>query len=210
LIWAFFIYFYGSYSLKYSKHYHNPIVYLCIDNSNKIENMSSKDNNLSNYKIEAIESADNLKVGIVVSEWNEDITATLLQGAIDTLKKHNVKDKNIHTVTVPGSYELPMGAKLLLTKYSLDTVICLGCVIKGETDHDKYINTAVASGIMNLGLMSNKPIIFGVLTPNDQQQAKDRAGGKFGNKGVEAATTALRMTQLKDVVKNEGNGAIGF
>lgn len=172
--------------------------------------MSSKDKNLSQYKIEAIASADNLKVGIVVSEWNEDITATLLQGALDTLKKHNVKDENIHTVTVPGSFELPMGAKLLLTKHSLDTVICLGCVIKGETDHDKYINAAVASGLMNLGLMSNKPVIFGVLTPNDRQQAEDRAGGKYGNKGVEAATTALRMTQMKNVVKNEDNGTIGF
>ena len=172
--------------------------------------MSSKDKNLSQYKIETIASADNLKVGIVVSEWNEDITATLLQGALDTLKKHNVKDENIHTVTVPGSFELPMGAKLLLTKHSLDTVICLGCVIKGETDHDKYINAAVASGLMNLGLMSNKPVIFGVLTPNDRQQAEDRAGGKYGNKGVEAATTALRMTQMKNVVKNEDNGTIGF
>lgn len=172
--------------------------------------MSSKDKNLSQYKIDAIASADKLKVGIVVSEWNEDITATLLQGAIDTLKKHNVKDENIHTVTVPGSYELPMGAKILLAKHSLDTVICLGCVIKGETDHDKYINAAVASGIMNLGLMSNKPVIFGVLTPNDRQQAEDRAGGKYGNKGVEAATTALRMAQMKDVIKNEGNGTIGF
>ncbi len=172
--------------------------------------MSSKDKNLSQYKIEDIDSADNLKVGIVVSEWNEDITATLLEGALETLKKHNVKDENIFTVTVPGAYELPMGAKILLTKHSLDTVICLGCVIKGETDHDKYINAAVAAGIMNLGLMSNKPVIFGLLTPNDRQQAEDRAGGKYGNKGVEAATTALRMSQMKDVVKNEGKTSIGF
>ena len=172
--------------------------------------MSSKDKNLSQYKMDAIEPAENLKVGIVVSEWNEAITATLLEGALDTLKKHNVKEENIHTVTVPGSYELPMGAKILLTKHNLDTVICLGCVIKGETDHDKYINAAVASGLMNLGLMSGKPVIFGVLTPNDQQQAEDRAGGKYGNKGVEAATTALRMAQMKDVVQKEGKASIGF
>ena len=172
--------------------------------------MSSKDKNLSEYKIDSIDSANDLKVGIVVSEWNEDITATLLEGAIDTLKKHDVKEENIHTVTVPGSYELPMGAKILLTKHNLDTVICLGCVIKGETDHDKYINSAVASGIMNLGLMSGKPIVFGVLTPNDRQQAEDRAGGKYGNKGVEAATTALRMTQMKAVIKQEGKASIGF
>ena len=127
-----------------------------------LETMSSKDKNLSQYKMDAIEPAENLKVGIVVSEWNEAITATLLEGALDTLKKHNVKEENIHTVTVPGSYELPMGAKILLTKHNLDTVICLGCVFKGETDHDKYINAAVASGIMNLGLMSGKPVIFGV------------------------------------------------
>lgn len=172
--------------------------------------MSSKDKNLSKYKIESIKSAEELKVGIVVSEWNEEITATLLDGALETLKKHDVQEKNIHTVTVPGSYELPMGAKILLTKHNLDTVICLGCVIKGETDHDKYINAAVAGGIMNLGLMSGKPVIFGVLTPNDRQQAEDRAGGKYGNKGVEAATTALRMAQMKDEVKKEGKASIGF
>lgn len=172
--------------------------------------MSSKDKNLSQYKIDSIASAENLKVGIVVSEWNEEITATLLEGALDTLKKHNVKEENIYTVTVPGSYELPMGAKILLTKHNLDTVICLGCVIKGETDHDKYINAAVAAGIMNLGLMSGKPVIFGVLTPNDQQQAEDRAGGKYGNKGVEAATTALRMAQMKEGVQKGGKSSIGF
>ena len=172
--------------------------------------MSSKDKNLSAYKTEEIKSGANLKVGIVVSEWNEGITATLLDGAKETLLKHEVKQENIHIVTVPGSYELPMGANILLNKYGLDAVICLGCVIKGETDHDKYINGAVANGIMNLGLMSNKPVIFGVLTPNSQAQAEDRAGGAYGNKGVEAAITALRMSQLCDQVKNAGNSSIGF
>lgn len=172
--------------------------------------MSSKDKNLSLYKPDQISSADELKVGIVVSEWNEHITASLLEATLETLKKYGVKDENLHTITVPGSYELPMGAKILLSKYSLDTVICLGCVIKGETDHDKYINGAVAAGVMNLSLMSGKPVIFGVLTPNDMQQAIDRAGGKHGNKGVEAAITALRMAQLSEEVKNEGTSSIGF
>lgn len=172
--------------------------------------MSSKNKSLSSYKSDKIDSGEGLKIGIVVSEWNEEITATLLEGAKETLIKHDVKEKNIHIITVPGSYELPLGAKMLLTKHTLDTVICLGCVIKGETDHDKYINGAVASGIMNLGLMSAKPIIFGVLTPNDHQQALDRAGGKYGNKGIEAATTALRMVQLSDKIKNTDSKSIGF
>jgi len=159
--------------------------------------MSSKDNNLSNYKIEAIESADNLKVGIVVSEWNEDITATLLQGAIDTLKQHNVKDKNIHTVTVPGSYELPMGAKLLLTKYSLDTVICLGCVIKGETMHFEFVCDGVTQGIKDLNVQTDVPVIFCLLTDNNEQQSLDRSGGKHGNKGTEAAIAAIKMADLR-------------
>jgi 6,7-dimethyl-8-ribityllumazine synthase len=156
--------------------------------------MSSKDNNLSKYKIEAIESADNLKVGIVVSEWNEDITATLLQGAIDTLKKHNVKDKNIHTVTVPGSYELPMGAKLLLTKYSLDTVICLGCVIKGQTPHFDLICSSTFNAILNLSINFNKPIGNGIITALNMNQAIIRSKKTISdkpNKGHEAANAVL-------------------
>lgn len=172
--------------------------------------MSSKDKNLSAYKKDAIQDGSDLKVGIVVSEWNEDITATLLEGAKETLTQHKVSEDNIHVATVPGSYELPLGAKMLLGKEKLDAVICIGCVIKGETDHDKYINGAVAAGIMNLGLMSCTPVIFGVLTPNDRQQAEDRAGGKYGNKGVEAAVTALRMIQLKQGIKTEGSKSIGF
>lgn len=172
--------------------------------------MSSKDQNLSQYKTDNMPDGSNLKVGIVVSEWNEKTTATLLDGAIETLTKHNVPEDEIKVVTVPGSYELPMGAKMLLGKEKYDAIICIGCVIKGETDHDKYINGAVAAGIMNLGLMSGTPVIFGVLTPNDQQQADDRAGGKYGNKGVEAAATALRMIQLRQELKNEGSKTIGF
>jgi len=99
---------------------------------------------------------------------------------------------------VPGAFELPLGARIIMGQEKIDAAICLGCVIKGETDHDIYINNAVASGIMTLGLTSKKPIIFGLLTPNTKQQALDRAGGKYGNKGVEAAQTAMAMVHLND------------
>jgi 6,7-dimethyl-8-ribityllumazine synthase len=113
-------------------------------------------------------------------------------------------------ITVPGAFELPSGAKLLLSQLSLDAVVCIGCVIKGETKHDEYISQAVANGIMQLSLMSGKPVIFGVLTPLDMQQALDRAGGKYGNKGIEAAHTALQMIQLQADIKQKDKKGIGF
>ena len=108
------------------------------------------------------------------------------------------KKENIIVHYVPGAFELPLGARIVMGQHSIDAAICLGCVIKGETDHDVYINNAVAAGIMNLGLTSKKPVIFGLLTPNTKQQAIDRAGGKYGNKGVEAAKTAIKMVHLND------------
>lgn len=171
--------------------------------------MSSKDKNLSEYKVETIGDVSDKKFGIVVSEWNDDITMTLKDGCLQTLKEHGVDDDHIHIAYVPGTYELPLGAKMLLAQHSPDAVICIGCVIKGETDHDRYINQAVAGGIMNLNLVSGKPIIFGVLTPNNKEQAEERAGGKHGNKGVEAAVTAMRMLGLETAVKG-GKKKIGF
>ncbi len=157
--------------------------------------MSSKDQNLSSHKKSDLNISDK-KVGIVTSKWNDDITGSLEQACINTLKEHDLQDDNLHLLKVPGSFELPYGAKFLLGKYKLDAVVCIGCVIKGETQHDEYINQAVASGIMNLSLMSGKPVIFGVLTPNTKEQAEDRAGGKYGNKGDEAAMTAIEMMCL--------------
>lgn len=137
------------------------------------------------------------KIGIVVSQWNADITNALLQGAQDTLIKAGVLADNIEVLYVPGSFELPWGARQIMKPGKRDAVICLGCIIQGETKHDEYIASAVASGIMQLGLMSGVPVIFGVLTTNTEEQAKDRAGGKHGNKGAEAAAAALQMAYVR-------------
>jgi len=159
--------------------------------------MASALKNLSAYNPDNIPDASEMQFGIVVAEWNAEITHALYEGCYDTLLKHGVKAENIQTMQVPGAFELPAGARILSGKHKLDAVICLGCVIKGETNHNEYINNAVANGLMNLSISTGRPYIFGVLTPNDQQQALDRAGGVHGNKGVEAAVTAIRMAALK-------------
>ncbi len=137
------------------------------------------------------------KIGIVVSEWNADITNALLNGTKETLLKAGVLEDNIEVLYVPGSFELPWGARQIMKPGKKDAVICLGCIIQGETKHDEYIAAAVASGIMQLGLMSGIPVIFGVLTTNTEEQAKERAGGKHGNKGSEAAVAALQMAIVR-------------
>ncbi|HPG74379.1 MAG TPA: 6,7-dimethyl-8-ribityllumazine synthase, partial [Bacteroidales bacterium] len=138
------------------------------------------------------------RVGIVVSEWNKDVTYKLLEGAVETLIQQQVSDDAVKIVYVPGSYELPLAAQWLIEGYACDAVICLGCVIQGETRHFDFICESVARGIMDLNLKHNIPVIFGVLTTNTQQQALDRAGGIYGNKGVEAAYAALKMMGLKN------------
>lgn len=141
-------------------------------------------------------NAEPFQFGIVVSEWNEEITGALLNGAIEALSLAGVKKENISVINVPGSFELTAGASFLLTKKKWDAVICLGCVIQGETRHFDFICDAVANGITQLSIQHNKPVIFGVLTPNSMQQAIDRAGGKYGNKGFEAGITAIKMADL--------------
>jgi len=133
------------------------------------------------------------KFGIVVAEWNEEITEALYEGAVATLKAHGVDKDNIIRKNVPGSFELSLGALWMAEEKKIDAVICLGCVIQGETPHFDYICQAVAYGITQAGLKTRKPVIFGVLTTLNKQQALDRAGGKYGNKGEEAALTAIRM-----------------
>ena len=160
--------------------------------------MASSLKNLSEYNSELIPEGKGKRFGIVVSEWNKDITFNLHDACYDTFIKHGVKKNDIVVIVVPGSFELPMGARQLAVEEKPDAIVCLGCVIKGETQHDVYINQAVASGIMQLGLTTGIPVIFGVLTPDTHKQAMDRAGGKHGNKGVEAAITALRMSADKD------------
>ena len=159
--------------------------------------MSSIDKNLSEVDLPTLENPEQIRIGIVRSAWNDKITASLVDGAKAVLTKAAILSENIQCVDVPGSYELPMGAKILLNNAKVDAIICLGCVIKGETDHDKYINQAVANGLMQLSLVTGTPCIFGLLTVNSKEQALERAGGKHGNKGVEAAATALSMIALK-------------
>lgn len=171
--------------------------------------MASALKNLSQYDESTVPKADEMSFGIVVAEWNAHITHSLYEGCYDALIKHGAKAENIHTVQVPGSFELPAGARMLNGRKNPDAVICLGCVIKGETDHNDYINRAVAQGLINLSLATGKPFIFGVLTPNNEQQALERAGGIHGNKGVEAAITGIRMAALKKETSEPGK-KIGF
>ena len=157
----------------------------------------------------SIHSAEEMNFGVVVSEWNHIVTDALKKACIDFLTKQGAKKENIQTISVPGSFELPMGAKLLINKHNPDAVICLGCLIKGETKHDEYISSAVASGIMHINLVWGKPVIFGVLTTNNLEQAKDRSGGNMGNKGTEAAEAAIQMVALQKGLK-ESEKKIGF
>ncbi len=170
--------------------------------------MSSVDKNLSEVSSVVLIESDKINIGIVHSAWNEKITSSLLKGARETILAAGILSDNISELVVPGSYELPMGAKIIMANLKVDAVICLGCVIKGETDHDKYINQAVANGLMQLSLISGTPCIFGLLTVNTMDQAIDRAGGKHGNKGVEAAATALSMISLKQ--QSASKKQIGF
>jgi 6,7-dimethyl-8-ribityllumazine synthase len=171
--------------------------------------MSSADKNLSAYKKSEIPSASDLSFGIITSEWNEEITDALYKACFDTLIEHGAKEENIHSIWVPGTFELPAGARMLAQKHKLDALVCLGCVIKGETSHNEYINQSVAQALQNMAIASGKPFIFGVLTPNSMQQALDRAGGVHGNKGVEAAVTAIKMAALKKSL-GSGESKIGF
>jgi 6,7-dimethyl-8-ribityllumazine synthase len=158
--------------------------------------MSSALKNLSEFSTNNLPNITGKRFAIVVSEWNTDVTHALYNGAYETLLKYGAAEKNIVSVQVPGSFELSLGAQKMAEKTEIDAVICLGCVIQGETRHFDFICQAVADGITNVGLKYNKPVIFGVLTPNTQEQAMDRAGGKHGNKGDEAAITAIKMLAI--------------
>jgi 6,7-dimethyl-8-ribityllumazine synthase len=155
--------------------------------------MSSANKNLSEFQTNELPEIQHKKFAILVSEWNEEVTNALYAGAYETLIKHGAQEKNIISQTVPGSFELTLGAQKMAQKPDVDAVICLGCVIQGETKHFDFICHAVAQGITDVSIKFNKPVIFGVLTPNTQEQAMDRAGGKHGNKGDEAAISAIKM-----------------
>ena len=157
--------------------------------------MSTAD--LSEYDPSSVPDAGKMRFGIVVSDWNRQVTGSLLTGAVNTLKKHGAADNNIVVKHVPGSFELTLGAQFLAEYDDLDAIICLGCVIQGETPHFTYICQGVTQGITQLNLEYNIPFIFGVLTTLTLEQALVRSGGKHGNKGDEAAVTAIKMAVLQ-------------
>jgi 6,7-dimethyl-8-ribityllumazine synthase len=157
--------------------------------------MATINNNLSNFNKDSLPDSSDMKIGIVVSQWNNKITDGLFNGAFTTLIELGVSENNIEKIEVPGSFELIFGAKILSRK-DIDAIICLGSVIKGETKHFDYVCQAVSNGIKDLNITLNIPVIFGVLTDNTLEQAVNRSGGKHGNKGIEAAVTAIKMAHL--------------
>ncbi len=148
---------------------------------------------LTSGKVKSKSDLSDKRVAIVVAEWNEEITDALYEGAVAGLIGNGISKSNIVLKKVPGTFELSLGGLWMAEKKNVDAVICLGCVIQGDTPHFDYICQAVAYGITEAGLKSRKPVIFGVLTTLNKQQALDRSGGKLGNKGEEAALTAVRM-----------------
>lgn len=155
--------------------------------------MSTAHHNLSAYDTNSVPDASKMRFGIVVSEWNSNITGALLDGAVSTLKKHGATPENILVRTVPGSFELTYGAAQLIKSGKVDAVIALGCVVRGDTPHFDYVCAGTTQGIAHLNATTDTPVIYGLLTTNDMQQAEDRAGGKLGNKGDECAITAIKM-----------------
>ncbi len=155
--------------------------------------MATANKNLSEHKANQLPDISYKKFALVIAEWNEEITQALGTGAMSTLIRYGARKENIVIKYVPGSYELTLGAQWLAQDTSVDAVICLGCVIQGETPHFDYICQSVAQGIKDVALKYNKPVIFGVLTTLNLIQAQERAGGKHGNKGDEAAMTAIKM-----------------
>ncbi len=158
--------------------------------------MATEGKDLSSYDPSNIPNANGLRLGVVVSEWNSEITNGLLEGALKTFQVNGVQEQDIFVRWVPGSFELAFAAQFLIEKYDLDAVVCLGSVIQGETRHFEFVCNATAKGIMNVGINTGKPVIFGVLTDDNIDQAKDRSGGKHGNKGVECAIAAIKMALL--------------
>ncbi len=158
--------------------------------------MATEHHNLSEYNKEQVPNGADFKVGIVVSEWNDNITFNLLKGAKETLLENGVSPEHLHVYFVPGTFELPLGTQMVLENTFLDGIIAIGSVIQGETKHFDFVCLGTTQGLMDVGLKYNRPVIFCVLTDNNLQQALDRSGGKHGNKGVECAIALLKMIDL--------------
>jgi 6,7-dimethyl-8-ribityllumazine synthase len=157
--------------------------------------MASFLHNLSEYDINSVPDATGMRVGIVVSEWNDKITGALLEGACQTLIKHGVREEDIKVKPVPGSFELIYGASRLVNSGLVDAVIAIGCVIKGDTPHFDYICQGTTQGLADLNKEGKIPVIYGLLTCNTLEQAQERCGGMLGNKGDECAITAIKMVR---------------
>lgn len=166
--------------------------------------MSTQHKSLSDFSPPEVPSGEDMYIGIVVSDWNTEITHALRDACIDTLKAHGVTDEGIFLRAVPGSFELPLAARWMLEHTMVSGVICLGCIIQGETPHFDYVCKGVTDGIVALNSEFLKPAIFGVLTTLTLEQAQDRAGGRYGNKGVEAAIAALKMIHLGREISSRG------
>ena len=157
-----------------------------------------KKTNLSDYDPNTVPNGEKYTIALVAAEWNPQITDALLEGAVDSLSEHGVKDDNILVYRVPGTFELSSAADMILNnRQDVDAVICIGCVIQGDTRHFEFICQAVSQGITNVALSHHKPVIFSVLTCDTMQQALDRSGGQHGNKGIEGAITALKMCSFE-------------
>lgn len=160
--------------------------------------MASALHNLSSYDPTTVPDGSPWRVGIVVSEWNEEVTGALLEGAYNTLLKHGVEKDSIIVHTVPGSFELVFGCAMMMDSVDVDAIIAIGCVIKGDTPHFDYICQGTTQGLVELNTRAEIPVIYGLLTCNTMQQALDRCGGALGNKGDECAVTALKMMKMAD------------
>lgn len=159
--------------------------------------MASRLHNLSDYDFKSVPSAEGMRFGIVVGEWNNEITGALLQGAFDTLTRHGAHEDDILVQTVPGSFELVYGSSQMIKSGKVDAVIAIGCVIRGDTPHFDYICEGTTQGLAALNHTTDVPVIYGLLTCNTLQQAQDRCGGALGNKGDECAVTAIKMIDYK-------------
>jgi 6,7-dimethyl-8-ribityllumazine synthase len=155
--------------------------------------MATAFHHLSDYDPTTVPSAEGMRFGIVVSEWNGEVTGALLEGAHDTLVRHGARETDITVLTVPGSFELVYGASRMLRTQRFDAVIAIGCVIRGDTPHFDYICQGTTEGLARLNVEGQAPVIYGLLTCNDMEQAEMRSGGMLGNKGDECAVTAIKM-----------------
>lgn len=161
-----------------------------------------KKTNLSDYNPAEVPDGAPYRIGIVAAQWNSEITDALLEGARSTLLEQGVREENLLVRRVPGTFELPTAAQMMLSQCRLDAVICIGCVIQGETRHFDFICDAVSNGITRVSLDKERPVIFSVLTTQNMEQARERSGGRQGNKGVEGAVSALQMCALQQELSN--------